>query len=186
MFRMLARKLILAPTELKNIYVRKYFVDPPEIFFNLVDCVHVLPLFPSPPYSPYFPSPHSPLSTGGRADLGRADLGPTSAISRGSGKFLDGPGPSRHPPQTQISDPRFFAWVGNPLGPGSCRGGRANSGRAGIFPTSQGSGFLGPAGPAGPGRALKNGSEKHEFVMEIGRGGVLGEFSEGKGSYTLN
>ena len=28
--------------------------------------------------------------------------------------------------------------------------------------------------PAGPGRALKNGSEKHEIVMEIGRGGVLG------------
>ena len=28
--------------------------------------------------------------------------------------------------------------------------------------------------PAGPGRALKNGSEKHEIIIEIGPGGVLG------------
>ena len=32
-----------------------------------------------------------------------------------------------------------------------------------------------PGRPAGrAGRALKNGSEKHKIVMEIGRGGVLG------------
>ena len=38
-----------------------------------------------------------------------------------------------------------------------------------------GGGPAGPAGrPAGPGWALKNGSQNHEIIIEIGPGGVLG------------
>ena len=59
--------------------------------------------------------------------------------------------------------------------------------------------FLGRFVPKGPSKNIwgwrarpglaghpKNGSQNHEIVIEIGRGGFYGGFSEEKGSYTLN